>query len=72
MANPTVNNAPNGAQNVWANWSGVKTLQHGGQYGICAQGAYSFPNDSLYFPDGPNSCSTGTQLGLRAHTTIDR
>ena len=72
VANPTVNNAPNGAQNVWANWSGVKTLQHGGQYGICAQGAYSFPNDSLYFPDGPNSCSTGTQLGRRAHTTIDR
>src|SRR5688572_3790194 len=23
---------------VWANWSGVATLQHGGQYGICAQG----------------------------------
>ena len=37
---------------IWANWSGVAALQHGGQYGICAQGSYSFPNDSLYFPDG--------------------
>ena len=33
---------------------------------------YSFPNDSLFFPDGPNSCSMGTMLGRRAHTTIDR
>jgi hypothetical protein len=72
VANPTSENAPNGAQNVWANWSGVRTLQHGGQYGICAQGYYSFPNDSLFFPDGPNSCSMGTQLGRRAYTTIDR
>jgi PKD domain len=72
VANPTQNNAPNGATNVWANWSGVRTLQHGGQYGICAQGQYSFPNDSLFFPDGPNSCSMGTMLGRRAHTTIDR
>ena len=56
----------------WANWSGVATLQHGGQYGICAQGQYSFPNDSLFFPDGPNSCSMGTMLGRRAYTTIDR
>ena len=72
VANPTQNNAPNGASNVWANWSGVRTLQHGGQYGICAQGAYSFPADSLYYPDGPNSCSMGTTLGRRAYTTIDR
>src|SRR5215210_4331833 len=63
---------PNGASNQWANWSGVKTLQHGGQYGICAQGYWSLPNDSLFFPDGSNSCSLGTQLGRRAHTTIDR
>ncbi len=47
-------------------------LQHGAQYGICAQGAYSLPNDSLFFPDGPNSCSMGTMLGRRAYTTIDR
>ena len=52
--------------------AGWRTLQHGGQYGICAQGQYSFPNDSLWFPDGPNSCSMGTQLGRRAYTTIDR
>ena len=72
VANPTQNNAPNGASNVWANWSGVRTLQHGGQYGICAQGYFSLPADSLYFPDGPNSCSMGTTLGRRAYTTIDR
>ena len=50
----------------------MATLQHGGQYGVCAQGQYSFPNDSLFFPDGPNSCSMGTMLGRRAYTTIDR
>ena len=61
-----------GAGNTWANWSGVATLQHGGQYGICAQGRYSFTNDPLFFPDGPSSCSTGTYLGRRTHTTIDR
>ena len=72
VANPTQNPAPNGATNVWANWSGVRTLQHGGQYGICAQGQYTFPNDSLWISDGPNSCSMGTQLGRRAYTTIDR
>ncbi len=72
VANPTQNPAPNGATNVWANWSGVRTLQHGGQYGICAQGQYTFPNDSLWISDGPNSCSMGTTLGRRAYTTIDR
>jgi PKD repeat protein len=72
VANPTQSPAPNGATNVWANWSGVRTLQHGGQYGICAQGQYTFPNDSLWISDGPNSCSMGTTLGRRAYTTIDR
>ncbi len=62
---------PNGGT-IWANWSGVKNLQHGGQYGICAQGQYRFPNDSLWISDGPNSCSMGTMLGRRAYTTIDR
>ena len=57
---------------MWANWSGVKTLQHGGQYGVCAQGSYTFPNDSMWISDGPNSCSMGTMLGRRAYTTIDR
>src|SRR3954469_5155174 len=71
VANPTVNPSPNGASNVWANWSGVKTLQHGGQYGVCAQGSYTFPNDSMWISDGPNSCSMGTMLGRRAYTTID-
>ena len=71
-ASPVVNYpTPNSGSN-WANWSGVATLQHGGQYGVCAQGQYSFPNDSLFFPDGPNSCSMGTMLGRRAYTTIDR
>jgi PKD domain len=71
-ANPTVDPSPNGATSQWANWSGVRTLQHGGQYGVCAQGYYRFPNDSLWIGDGPNSCSMGTALGRRAYTTIDR
>jgi plastocyanin len=69
-SNPTYDQ-PNGGSS-WANWSGVATLQHGAQYGICAQGSYSLPNDSLFFPDGPSSCSMGTMLNRRAHTTIDR
>ncbi|HET8951781.1 MAG TPA: PKD domain-containing protein, partial [Solirubrobacteraceae bacterium] len=68
---PTVNYGT-GSGSTWANWSGVANLQHGGQYGICAQGNYSFTNDSLFIPDGPNSCSMGTMLGRRAYTTIDR
>src|SRR3954447_5616706 len=70
-ASPVVN-VNLGAGSSWANWSGVATLQHGGQYGICAQGQFSLPNDSLFFSDGPNSCSMGTMLGRRAYTTIDR
>ena len=66
----TINNATSGL--TWANWSGVANLQHGGQYGICVQGEYTFPNDSLWIPDGPNSCSMGTQLGRRSYTIIDR
>jgi hypothetical protein len=66
----TVTNATSGL--TWANWSGVATLQHGGQYGICVQGEYTFPNDSLWIADGPNSCTMGTQLGRRSYTTIDR
>src|SRR5688500_15473246 len=71
VASPTVNYGT-GAGNAWANWSGVASLQHGGQYGVCAQGRYSFTNDSLFYPDGPNSCSMGTMLGRRASATIDR
>jgi plastocyanin len=71
-ASPLVNQPTANAGSAWANWSGVATLQHGAQYGICAQGQYSFPNDALFFSDGPNSCSTGTMLGRRTYTTIDR
>ena len=71
IASPTVNFGTS-AGSTWANWSGVANLQHGGQYGICAQGRYSFTNDSLFYPDGQNSCSMGTLLGRRAYTTIDR
>jgi PKD repeat protein len=71
VASPTVNYGTN-AGSAWANWSGVASLQHGGQYGVCAQGRYSFTNDSLFYSDGPNSCSMGTMLGRRAYTTIDR
>jgi PKD repeat protein len=71
IASPTVNYGT-GAGSTWANWSGVAALQHGAQYGICAQGRYSFTNDPLFFADGPNSCSMGTMLGRRAYTTIDR
>src|SRR5687767_8133377 len=56
----------------WVDWAGIATLEEGKTYAICVQGSYSFPNDSLYFPDGPSSCSMGTQLGKRTHTTIDR
>src|SRR6478735_8037671 len=71
-ASPVVNLAGVGSGTSWANWSGVAVLQHGGQYGVCAQGQFSLPNDSLFFSDGPNSCSMGTMLGRRAYTTIDR
>src|SRR3954454_3337431 len=72
VAGPTVNPSPNGASNQWANWSGVRTLQHGGQYGACAQGYYTMPQDTMWIADGPNSCSMGTMLGRRAYTVIDR
>lgn len=71
VASPTVTYGT-GPGSTWANWSGVQTLQHGGNYGICAQGRYSFDNDPMFFSDGPNSCSSGTMLGRRASTTIDR
>jgi hypothetical protein len=63
-------NTPTGT--AWLDWSGVATLDHGGQYGICVTGEYSFPNDSMYFPDGANSCTNGTNEGKRTYTTIDR
>jgi PKD domain-containing protein len=57
---------------TWIDWSGVATLEHGRQYGICVTGEFSLPNDSLWFSDGPNSCSNGTNEGKRSYTTIDR
>ncbi len=57
---------------AWLDWNGVATLEHGSTYAICVTGEYSFPNDSLYFPDGANSCTNGTNAGKRASTTIDR
>lgn len=70
VANPKYDVGTSGTS--WINWSGVATLQHGAQYGICTQGSYSLPNDSLFFPDGPNSCSNGTMVGKRSYTIIDR
>ncbi len=64
VANPTQSPAPNGATNVWANWSGVKTLQHGGQYGICAQGQFRFPNDAVWI-------SARAELVLDGHDARD-
>ena len=57
---------------VWINWSGVATLEEGRSYEICVQGQYQFINDSLWFPDGPNSCDSGEATGKRTETTIDR
>jgi hypothetical protein len=70
VSDQTVNNVTSGV--FWASWSGIANLQHGGQYGICVQGQYTFPNDSLWISDGPSSCSAGTMLGRRSYTTIDR
>ncbi|HMJ02877.1 MAG TPA: PKD domain-containing protein [Conexibacter sp.] len=57
---------------TWLNWTGVAALEHGRSYAICVVGEYSLPNDSLFFPDGPNSCTAGTMQGKRTSTTIDR
>ena len=56
----------------WADWAGIATLEEGRKYAICVQGYYSFPNDSLFFADGPNSCSMGVALNRRSYTVIDR
>jgi hypothetical protein len=57
---------------AWLDWNGVATLEHGRQYGICVTGEFSLPNDPIYFPDGANSCTNGTNEGKRSSTTIDR
>ena len=55
-----------------ADWSGIATLQHGSQYGVCAQEQHSFPGDPLFFSSGANSCAVGSQIGRPSSTTIDR
>ena len=54
-ASPVVNYPNANAGSVWANWSGVANLQHGGQYGVCAQGHYRCPYYKLFFPEVPIS-----------------
>ena len=55
------------------NWVGVRaSLQEGSTYGICVEGQYQFPNDSLWFPDSYDSCDDGVFKGKRTSTTIDR
>jgi len=56
----------------WLNWAGVAQLEDGHTYAICVTGLYSLPNDSLFFPDGPDSCTQGRNAGKRTSTTIDR
>src|SRR3954453_1913862 len=51
VGDTTVDPSPNGATNQWANWSGVRTLQHGGRYGVCAQGYYGYTS-ACSVPDG--------------------
>ncbi len=63
--------SPNGATNQWVSWSGIAAMEDGHTYQICIQGSYSLPNDSLFFSDGPNSCTQGDLAGKRTATTID-
>src|SRR3954447_6182059 len=62
----------NGNADLWVNWSGVATLSEGHMYSICATGYFQFPNDNLWYMDGSDSCTNGTQVGKRTRTTIDR
>ena len=57
---------------AWLDWNGVAALEEGRTYAICVTGEFSFPNDSLFFPDGANSCVNGANEGKRTSTTIDR
>ena len=52
FASPTVNYGTS-AGCAWANWSGVAKLQHGGQYGICAQGQLLVPQRLAVLPRRP-------------------
>jgi plastocyanin len=68
----TYDKSVGGSTADWVDWNGVAALEEGRTYGICVQGSYSFPNDSLFFPDGPDSCESGEDSGKRTTTTIDR
>ena len=57
---------------TWIDWAGVASLEEGRTYEICVAGLGSFPNDSLFFTDGPDSCTQGDDAGKRTATTIDR
>ena len=59
---------------TWLNWAGIAPLplEEGHNYAICVKGAYSLPNDSLFFPDGVDTCQHGAMTGKRTSTTIDR
>jgi plastocyanin len=59
---------------MWMNWSGMAPLplEEGHTYEICVSGAYSLPNDSLFFPEPGDSCDHGATTGKRTSTTIDR
>ena len=58
------------ASNYWLNWSGVATLEHGRSYGICVQGQYWLPNDSLFF--GRTEFVRGGHQRRQAHEHHDR
>ena len=59
---------------LWLNWSDVVPLplEQGRTYEICVSGAYSLPNDPMFFPDMLDSCEHGDLVGKRTATTIDR
>ena len=59
---------------MWVNWSNIVPLplEQGHTYEICVSGAYSLPNDPLFFPEMIDSCEHGELVGKRTATTIDR
>ena len=67
----TYNSPLSGTTSV--NWVGVRAnLQEGSTYGICVEGQYQMPNDTLWFPDIYDSCDDGSAQNKRTSTTIDR
>ena len=62
----------NGAAAPGRTGAASRTSSTAASTGSARRASTRCPNDSLFFSDGPNSCSMGTQLGRRAYTTIDR